>query len=201
MYDASDKVIQVTAGFGLTLKNSNLRSSANTQSTILTTIPAGTEVTIIGDTGDFYQVEYRMVSSVLTGYIAKFLIKVPSNQEILSITSGTTRTNVNVRASSGTQYGIKITLPMNTNIKIINAFGDWYLIEYPKDTVSTDQGYVAKYLITLPTVTSFVYTVVAGDTLWKISQKYGVTIDSIVKANNLDINQPLYIGQQLTIVK
>jgi LysM repeat protein len=201
VYDASEKVIQVTAGFGLTLKNSNLRTAADPSSTILRVIPFGSEVTITGETGDWYQVEYRIVSSVLKGYIAKTLIKVPSNQEILNISSATTRTNVNVRTSAGTQYGTKIVLPMNTAIKIISALGDWYLIEYQKDTIYIDQGYVAKYLVTLPTVSTFIYTVVAGDTLWKISQKFGVTVDSIVKGNNLNINQPLYIGQKLTIVK
>ncbi len=132
VYDASEKVIQVTAGFGLTLKNSNLRTAADPSSTILRVIPFGSEVTITGETGDWYQVEYRIVSSVLKGYIAKTLIKVPSNQEILNISSATTRTNVNVRTSAGTQYGTKIVLPMNTAIKIISALGDWYLIEYQK---------------------------------------------------------------------
>jgi LysM repeat protein len=64
-----------------------------------------------------------------------------------------------------------------------------------------DSGYVPKFTVTLPTVSTFVYTVIAGDSLSKIAQKNGVTIDSIVKANNLDPNQPIYIGQKLTIVK
>ncbi|WP_442599980.1 outer membrane protein assembly factor BamB family protein [Neobacillus sp. D3-1R] len=201
LYTARDKIIQVTDGFGLTLKNSNMRSTPSTTVAIVTTIPAGSEIVITGETGDWYQVEYGVISTVLKGYIFKPLISVPSNQEILAIENATTRTNANVRTNPGTQYGSKIVLPMNTDIKIISSFGDWYLIEYKKDTIYSDQGYVAKFIITLPTVTYTVYTVVAGDTLWKISQKFGVTIDSILKANNLDINQPLYIGQKLTIVK
>lgn len=201
MYEARDKLIQVTEGFGLTLKNSNLRTAATTQSTILRTIPAGSEVIIKGETGDWYQIEYRIVTAVLNGYVSKPLIKVPSNQEIQAIENAKTRTNVNVRTYPGTQYDTKIVLPMNTDIKIYSAIGDWYSIEYKKDSATLDSGYVAKFTVTLPTVSTFVYTVIAGDSLWKIAQKTGVTIDSIVQANNLDPNQPIYIGQKLTIVK
>ncbi|MED1470685.1 PQQ-binding-like beta-propeller repeat protein [Bacillus salipaludis] len=201
VYDARDNIIQITEGFGITVKNSNLRTGPSTQNPILLTIPAGSEVTITGETGDWYQVSYSMVTSVLKGYISKPLIKVPSNQEILQIDSGKTRVNANVRTYAGTQYDIKFLLPMNTDIKIVSALGDWYIVEYKKDAYYSDQGYVAKYIVTLPTVSTIVYTVVAGDSLWKIAQKFGVTIDSIVKANNLDPNQPIYIGQKLTIVK
>jgi outer membrane protein assembly factor BamB/LysM repeat protein len=201
VYEARDKLIQITEGFGLTLKNANLRTAATTQSTILRTIPAGSEVIIKGETGDWYQVEYRIVTAVLNGYVSKPLIKVPSNQEIQAIENAKTRTNVNVRTNPGTQYDTKIVLPMNTDIKIYSAIGDWYSIEYKKDSITSDSGYVAKFTITLPTVSTYVYTVIAGDSLWKIAQKNGVTIDSIVKANNLDPNQPIYIGQKLTIVK
>jgi LysM repeat protein len=200
-YAARDKLIQITEGFGLTLKNANLRSAATTQSTILRTIPAGSEVVITGETSEWYQIEYRIVSAVLIGYVSKPLIKVPSNQEIQAIESAKTRTNVNVRTYPGTQYDTKIVLPMNTDIKIYSAIGDWFSIEYKKDSATLDSGYVAKFTVTLPTVSTFVYTVIAGDSLWKIAQKTGVTIDSIVKANNLDPNQPIYIGQKLTIVK
>jgi outer membrane protein assembly factor BamB/uncharacterized protein YraI len=165
VYAAHDKLIQITEGFGLTVKNANLRSAADTQSTILRTIPAGSEVTITGETGGWYQIEYRIVSSVLKGFVSKPLIKVPSNQQINSIESAKTRTNANARTYVGTQYSTKMLIPMNTDIKIISAIGDWYLVEYKKDSNYTDQGYVAKYLVTLPTGTNFVYTVISGDTL------------------------------------
>ena len=50
-----------------------------------------------------------------------------------------------------------------------------------------------------PAVQPVIHTVVSGDTLWKISVKYGTTIDAIVKANNLDPAKYLYIGQKITI--
>ncbi|MCQ6277551.1 LysM peptidoglycan-binding domain-containing protein [Bacillus sp. V3B] len=47
--------------------------------------------------------------------------------------------------------------------------------------------------------TNIVHTVQSSDTLWKIAQKYNVSVDSIVKANNLNVTQYLYIGQKLII--
>ncbi|WML26769.1 LysM peptidoglycan-binding domain-containing protein [Neobacillus sp. OS1-33] len=49
----------------------------------------------------------------------------------------------------------------------------------------------------LPAATS--YSVVSGDTLWKIAQKFGVTAQAIVDANKLDPTAYLYIGQKLII--
>lgn len=43
-----------------------------------------------------------------------------------------------------------------------------------------------------------IHTVVKGDTLWSISQKYGVTVDEIKKKNGLKDNT-IYIGQKLVI--
>lgn len=42
------------------------------------------------------------------------------------------------------------------------------------------------------------YTVTAGDTLWKISQKFGVTISDVKQANNLTSDN-VYVGQTLSI--
>ncbi len=51
-----------------------------------------------------------------------------------------------------------------------------------------------------PTVTSNTYTVVAGDTLWSISQKFGITTAILKSTNNLT-SDTLQIGQTLTIPK
>ncbi len=43
------------------------------------------------------------------------------------------------------------------------------------------------------------YTVVNGDSLWKIAAKYNLKTDALISANNLDPKKPLQIGQKLTI--
>lgn len=43
------------------------------------------------------------------------------------------------------------------------------------------------------------YTVKTGDTLWKISRKTGTSIENIIKLNNLNNPNNIYVGQKLTI--
>ncbi len=45
-----------------------------------------------------------------------------------------------------------------------------------------------------------VHTVVGGNTLWNLSERYGVSVEDIQKANNIDAsNTIIKVGQQLTI--
>ncbi len=52
---------------------------------------------------------------------------------------------------------------------------------------------------TPPSGTPIRYTVKSGDTLWRISNLYKVTIDAIVKANNIANPNLIYVGQVLLI--
>ena len=44
-----------------------------------------------------------------------------------------------------------------------------------------------------------VYAVVAGDSLWNISKKFKVSIEDVASWNNLDIEVPLQINQEIKI--
>jgi LysM repeat protein len=44
-----------------------------------------------------------------------------------------------------------------------------------------------------------IHTVIAGDTLWSVAQRYGTTVGEIARLNNLDPNQFLTLDQQLLI--
>lgn len=43
------------------------------------------------------------------------------------------------------------------------------------------------------------YTVKSGDSLWKIATKYNTSVDSLLKLNNLSINNYIYPGQTLIV--
>ncbi|ANQ49160.1 LysM peptidoglycan-binding domain-containing protein [Flammeovirga sp. MY04] len=44
-----------------------------------------------------------------------------------------------------------------------------------------------------------VYTVLQGDTLYQISQKFGISPQKILELNGFDSSQPIYVGQQLKV--
>jgi len=46
---------------------------------------------------------------------------------------------------------------------------------------------------------SFSYTAQPGDTYWKISQKFNVSIDKLMALNNADQNSVIYVGQQIHV--
>ena len=46
--------------------------------------------------------------------------------------------------------------------------------------------------------TASTHAVVAGESLWRISRKYGVTVDALKQANNLN-NDNIWAGQKLNI--
>jgi len=43
------------------------------------------------------------------------------------------------------------------------------------------------------------YIVQKGDTLWRLSQRFGVSLDALIKANNLSNPDVLHVGQELII--
>lgn len=46
-----------------------------------------------------------------------------------------------------------------------------------------------------------IYVVKSGDTLWKIANEFGTTVQKIVEINKLDPNTYLWVGQNLSVPK
>ncbi|MDM0947847.1 SH3 domain-containing protein [Clostridium perfringens] len=130
----------------------NVRSSASTSSKVIGSLSGNTKVTIIGEEGAFYKIEYKGSH----GYVAKEYVKDVtennnSNQgtqtpEKPSTPESTEKTGIvnvssslNVREGASTSSKVIGSLSGNTKVTIVGEEGAFYKIEY-----KGSHGYVAK---------------------------------------------------------
>ncbi|MGU8224849.1 SH3 domain-containing protein [Clostridium perfringens] len=130
----------------------NVRSSASTSSKVIGSLSGNTKVTIVGEEGAFYKIEYKGSH----GYVAKEYVKdvtennnsnqgtqtpekpsIPENTEKTGIVN--VSSSLNVRSSASTSSKVIGSLSGNTKVTIVGEEGAFYKIEY-KDS----HGYVAK---------------------------------------------------------
>ncbi|EGT3618525.1 MULTISPECIES: SH3 domain-containing protein [Clostridium] len=133
----------------------NVRSSASTSSKVIGSLSGNTKVTIVGEEGAFYKIEYKGSH----GYVAKEYVKdvtesSNSNQgtqtpEKPSTPESTEKTGIvnvssslNVREGASTSSKVIGSLSGNTNVTIVGEEGAFYKIEY-----KGSHGYVAKEYI------------------------------------------------------
>ena len=130
----------------------NVREGASTSSKVIGSLSGNTKVTIVGEEGAFYKIEYKGSH----GYVAKEYIKdvtessnsnqgtqtpeKPSNPEsnektgIVNVSS-----SLNVRERASTSSKVIGSLSGNTKVTIVGEEGAFYKIEY-----KGSHGYVAK---------------------------------------------------------
>ncbi|WFB46076.1 SH3 domain-containing protein [Clostridium perfringens] len=130
----------------------NVREGASTSSKVIGSLSGNTKVTIVGEEGAFYKIEYKGSH----GYVAKEYIKdvtessnsnqgtqtpeKPSNPEsnektgIVNVSS-----SLNVREGASTSSKVIGSLSGNTKVTIVGEEGAFYKIEY-----KGSHGYVAK---------------------------------------------------------
>ncbi|UBK72625.1 SH3 domain-containing protein [Clostridium perfringens] len=130
----------------------NVREEASTSSKVIGSLSGNTKVTIVGEEGAFYKIEYKGSH----GYVAKEYIKgvtesSNSNQgtqtpEKPSIPENTKKTGIvnvssslNVREGASTSSKVIGSLSGNTKVTIVGEEGAFYKIEY-----KGSHGYVAK---------------------------------------------------------
>ena len=159
IYNKNGQVVNVHSGL-------NVRSGASTSSGIIGSLSNGSNVTIVGESGNWYKIKY----GTSTGYVSKEYIKASgessnsntenntnnSNSESNgNNTSGETSTNktgyvvnvsssLNVRNQASTNSNIIGALYNGANVTIVGENGDWYKIKYGSST-----GYVSKDYISL----------------------------------------------------
>lgn len=103
-------------------------------------------------------------------------LTVPEPQQIHTVQSGDTLWKI------ATKYGTTIPAIIEANKLDPNAY-----------------IWVGQKLIIPKTQPEKIHTVQSGDTLWKISQQYGTTIQAIIDKNKLDPNTYLWVGQKIII--
>ncbi|XZH96177.1 SH3 domain-containing protein [Clostridium perfringens] len=130
----------------------NVRSGASTSSKVIGSLSGNTKVTILGEEGEFYKIEYKGSH----GYVAKEYVKDVtesnnSNQgtqtsEKPSTPETTKKTGIvnvssslNVRSEASTSSKVIGSLSGNTKVIIVGEEGAFYKIEY-----KGSHGYVAK---------------------------------------------------------
>ena len=130
----------------------NVREGASTSSKVIGSLSGNSKVTIVGEEGAFYKIEYKGSH----GYVAKEYVKdvtensnsnqgtqtpekpsIPENTEKIGIVNVSSSLNVRERASISSK--VIGSLSGNTKVTIVGEEGAFYKIEY-----RGSHGYVAK---------------------------------------------------------
>ena len=141
--------------FQTTTKDSvRMRRSASAGATVLETIPAGTQIEVLGKTGSYYQVKYNNRK----GYIQSQYINTDKDS-IVQVTpepmetvgsypyTTVTREKVNLRANRSVRATLLKKIPQGATITVKANSGTWAEVEY-----SGISGYVKNEYITLKEV-------------------------------------------------
>ncbi len=123
-----------------TICSLNLRSSASTSASVLTTLPSGASVTLLSDsTNGWAYVSY----STYKGYCSTAYLNLPSGST--ATMSGKTTDAVNLRSGKGTSYSSLAVIPNSTTVTVTdNSDEDWAKVTY-----SSKSGYVKKDYLTV----------------------------------------------------
>ncbi|EOU2009323.1 cell surface protein [Clostridium perfringens] len=130
----------------------NVRERASISSKVIGSLSGNTKVTIVGEEGAFYKIEYKGSH----GYVAKEYVKdvtesnnsnqgtqtpekpiIPENTEKIGIVN--VSSSLNVREGASTSSKVIGSLSGNTKVTIVGEEGAFYKIEY-----KGSHGYVAK---------------------------------------------------------
>lgn len=121
----------------------NLRAGASTETAVITGLPAGTPLTILGIEGSFYRVS---TADGQTGYAHSDYVLTTGGTPIAAGTVNTS--SVNCRTGTGTEYASVGKLAAGTAVHVYGIVSGWYQVTVPENGIS---GYIRSDLVTLGT--------------------------------------------------
>jgi cell wall-associated NlpC family hydrolase len=123
----------------------NVRAAASTSSDVVTTAEKGETVTIISQTGDWYQI----TKGNFVGYIHKDYLKASEPVEKIYVVTGA---EVRVRAAASTSSDIVANFTKGTTVTVTGESGDWLQIKKDNITGYMHKDYLAPATATTPVV-------------------------------------------------
>ena len=173
----SGEQLYANAVSGETTDRVNMRKSASTGASIVKVVSKGGKVSITGESGDWYKVEY----SGREGYISKNYIRVTGGTDNEDETvdaivpdgfvsypaarTGATNERVNLRESASSGADVLSVLNRNASVTVLGEQGSYYQVKY-----GDKLGFVAKEYVTLgasgETETPEDESAVSGETLY-----------------------------------
>jgi len=100
--------------------------------------------------------------------------------------------NNNIANSELISIGQEVKIPSLKDVVIEKNIADQPVIDQKNNNINNNVSQPEK-------AEPFVYTVQAGDNLWDIARKYGVSVEIIIDVNNLRDKDLLSLGQKLEI--
>jgi len=129
---------QATKGSYLTTADVEIRSGPGTKYDVVTTIPKGIKVNVVGREGGWLKVESKQGNK--PGYIEEKYARPLETQQVVQSKTATpsvagaykTLRDVELRDGPGTKFKVVTTLPAGIKINVVRAEGDWLRVESKK---------------------------------------------------------------------
>lgn len=142
----------------ITTANLNLRSGAGTNTSILTTIPKGTSLSVQSQSGEWAKVTYNgKTGYVNTSYLqtaAPAPTPTPTpTPPVQSTDYRKTTGNLNLRSAAGTSNSVLLVIPNGTTLLVESLDGTWAKVTYGGKTGYVSTQYLVKVSQPAPTPT------------------------------------------------
>ena len=115
-----------------------VRSQASTDSEVLGLLNQGTQVTLTGEEGDWYTINYNGS----TAYIHKDYVKTAQAAESATKTGTVTADALIIRADASTESDILGLLYEGTEVELTGEEGDWYTIDFDGGCAYLHKDYI-----------------------------------------------------------